>query len=186
MSSSTPIIQAIEKANARTDLPQFRPGDTIRVHNLISEGGKERVQVFEGVCIHRKHGSGRGSFTVRKVSTSHGVGVERVWPENSPRVVKVELVTRGKVRKAKLYYLRNLQGNAARIKAKLGEYGEVLARQAMAQAEGEAEQEQDAAAEAVRAASEEKSEAKIEAEAKAKAKAEAGESDGDEKKKKKK
>lgn len=157
MSSSIPTIQAIEKANSRTDLPQFRPGDTIRVHNLISEGGKERVQVFEGVCIHRKRGGGRGSFTVRKVSSSHGVGVERVWPENSPRVVKVELVTRGKVRQAKLYYLRNLRGNAARIKAKLGEYGEVLARQSSMAAEGEAEQAQDAAAEAVRAAAEEAS-----------------------------
>jgi large subunit ribosomal protein L19 len=171
MSSSTPTIQAIEKAISRTDLPQFRPGDTIRVHNLISEGGKERVQVFEGVCIHRKHGGGGGSFTVRKVSTSHGVGVERVWPENSPRVVKVELVTRGKVRKAKLYYLRNLQGNAARIKAKLGEYGEVLARQAQLHAEGEAEQAQDAAAEAVRSAAEE-------AAAKAESKKDAGEAEG--------
>ncbi len=139
MSHSIPTIEAIERAANRTDLPPFRPGDTIRVHALISEGGKDRIQVFEGVCIHRKRGGGRGSFTVRKVSSSHGVGVERVWPENSPRVVKVELVTRGKVRRAKLYYLRNLRGNAARIKSKLGDYGELLARQAEAQAQIEAE-----------------------------------------------
>ena len=181
MSSSIPTIAAIEKANNRTDLPQFRPGDTIRVHNLISEGGKERVQVFEGVCIHRKHGGGRGSFTVRKVSSSHGVGVERVWPENSPRVVKVELVTRGKVRQAKLYYLRNLRGNAARIKAKLGEYGELLARQSTMAAEGEAEQAQDAAAEAVRAAAEEAAKAA----SGEKAEGESGEKKDKKKKKKK-
>jgi large subunit ribosomal protein L19 len=171
MSSSIPTIEAIEQAANRTDLPQFRPGDTIRVHNLISEGGKERVQVFEGVCIHRKRGGGRGSFTVRKVSSSHGVGVERVWPENSPRVVKVELVTRGKVRKAKLYYLRNLRGNAARIKSKLGEYGEVLAGQSTAMAESQAEQAEDAEAEGVRHAAEE---AAKQAEAAAKKKAESG------------
>jgi large subunit ribosomal protein L19 len=126
MSNTTPTIAAIENAANRNDLPQFRPGDRIRVHALISEGGKDRIQVFEGVCIHRKRGGGRGSFTVRKVSSSNKVGVERVWPENSPRVVKVELVSRGRVRRAKLYYLRNLRGNAARIKDKLGDYGEIL------------------------------------------------------------
>ena len=112
MSNSIPAIEAIERAEKRNELPMFRAGDTIRVHALISEGNKERIQVFEGVSIHRKRGGGRGSFTVRKVSSSHGVGVERVWPENSPRVTKVELVTRGKVRRAKLYYLRELRGNA--------------------------------------------------------------------------
>ncbi len=124
MSNSCPTIEAIERSYRRADLPAFRSGDTIRVHALISEGGKDRVQVFEGVCIHRKKGGGRGSFTVRKVS--HGVGVERVWPENSPRVVKVELVSRGRVRRAKLYYLRDLSGNAARIREKLGDYAELL------------------------------------------------------------
>jgi large subunit ribosomal protein L19 len=124
MSNSCPIIEAIERSYRRSDLPQFRSGDTVRVHALISEGGKERVQVFEGVCIHRKKGGARGSFTVRKVS--HGVGVERVWPENSPRVQKVELVSRGRVRRAKLYYLRDLKGNAARIKEKLGDYAALL------------------------------------------------------------
>ena len=127
--NSTTTIEAIERAAQRSDLPPFRPGDTIAVHALISEGGKERVQVFEGVCIHRKRQGGRGSFTVRKISSSGGVGVERVFPENSPRVVKVELKSRGKVRQAKLYYLRNLRGNAARIKSRLGDYGELFAKQ---------------------------------------------------------
>ncbi|MDC0717987.1 50S ribosomal protein L19 [Nannocystis bainbridge] len=121
MSNSNPLIEAIEASYKRADVPEFRPGDTIRVHAKISEGGKDRIQVFQGVCIHRKRGGARGSFTVRKIS--HGVGVERVWAVNSPRVVKVELVSRGKVRKAKLYYLRNLSGNAARIRARLGGYG---------------------------------------------------------------
>jgi large subunit ribosomal protein L19 len=124
MSNSCPTIEAIERGYKRSDLPLFRSGDTVRVHALISEGGKERIQVFEGVCIHRKRGGARGSFTVRKVS--HGVGVERVWPENSPRVVKVELVARGRVRRAKLYYLRDLSGNAARIREKLGNYADLL------------------------------------------------------------
>lgn len=120
MSNSNPLIEAIEASYKRSDVPEFRPGDTIRVHARISEGGKDRIQVFQGVCIHRKRGGARGSFTVRKIS--HGVGVERVWAVNSPRVVKVELVSRGKVRKAKLYYLRGLSGNAARIRARLGGY----------------------------------------------------------------
>lgn len=121
MSYTSPTIEAIERAHLRTDLPEFRAGDTVRVHALISEGGKQRVQMFEGVCIHRKHGGARGSFTVRKMS--HNVGVERVWPESSPLVKKVELVNRGRVRRGKLYYLRNLRGNAARIRTKLGNYG---------------------------------------------------------------
>jgi large subunit ribosomal protein L19 len=156
MSNSIPTIEAIERANQRSeaDLPPFRAGDTVRVHALISEGGKDRIQVFEGVCIHRKRRGGRGSFTVRKVSSSHGVGVERVWPENSPRVVKVELVNRGKVRRAKLYYLRNLRGNAARIKSKLGDYGELMARQSEAAAVGAAEQEADASVTAAAAPAE--------------------------------
>jgi large subunit ribosomal protein L19 len=124
MSNSNPLIEAIEASYKRSDIPEFRPGDTIRVHAKISEGGKDRIQVFQGVCIHRKKGGARGSFTVRKIS--HGVGVERVWAVNSPRVVKIELVTRGKVHKAKLYYLRNLSGNAARIRARLGGYASEL------------------------------------------------------------
>lgn len=124
MSFTPPIIQGIENAHLRTDLPEFRAGDTIKVHALISEGGKERVQVFEGVCIHRKRGGARGSFTVRKMS--HGVGVERVWLEASPLVTKIELVNRGRVRRGKLYYLRALRGNAARIRTKLGSYASAL------------------------------------------------------------
>jgi ribosomal protein L19 len=90
MSNSSPFIEKIENTYKRSDLPEFRPGDTIRVHAKISEGGKDRIQVFQGVCIHRKRNGARGAFTVRKIS--HGVGVERVWAVNSPRVVKIELV----------------------------------------------------------------------------------------------
>ena len=131
MSNSNPLIEAIEASYKRSDIPEFRPGDTIRVHAKISEGGKDRIQVFQGVCIHRKKGGARGSFTVRKIS--HGVGVERVWAVNSPRVVKIELVSRGKVHKAKLYYLRNLSGNAARIRARLGGYASDLLQTAGAE-----------------------------------------------------
>jgi large subunit ribosomal protein L19 len=126
MSNTHPLVAAVERQVARKkSLPTFRTGDTVRVHALISEGGKDRVQLFEGVCIHRKAGGERRSFTVRKVS--HGVGVERVFVEASPRVVDVELVTRGRVRRSKLYYLRSLRGNAARIRAKIGDYGAMLA-----------------------------------------------------------
>ena len=130
MSYSCPTINEIERSSLRTDLPEFRAGDTIRVHALISEGNKTRIQVFEGVCIHRKRGGARGSFTVRKLS--HGVGVERVWPDASPRVTKIELVNRGRVRRAKLYYLRELRGNAARIRTKLGAYPSQMAADAAA------------------------------------------------------
>ncbi len=118
MSYSNTTIAAIEADLARTDLPDFRSGDKIRVHALISEGGKERIQVFEGDCIHIDRKGHRGSFTVRKVSG--GIGVERVWAFNSPRVTKVELVSRGCVRRAKLYYLRDRRGNAAKIRRKVG------------------------------------------------------------------
>jgi large subunit ribosomal protein L19 len=90
------------------------------VHAMISEGGKDRIQVFEGICIHRKNKGLRGSFTVRKVTDN--VGVERVWSLASPRVTKIELISRGRVRRAKLYYLRDLRGNAARIQRKVGDY----------------------------------------------------------------
>jgi len=135
MSKSCPIIESIEQSTQRTDLPEFRTGDTIRVHARISEGGKDRVQVFEGVCIHVKRLGARGSFTVRKLS--HGVGVERVWAYNSPRVVGIDLVTRGRVRRAKLYYLRDLRGNAARIRTKLGGRADRLAAAAKAKAAAE-------------------------------------------------
>jgi large subunit ribosomal protein L19 len=137
MSYTSPIIAAIENAHARPDIPEFRAGDTIKVHAQISEGGKDRIQIFEGVCIHRKDGGARGSFTVRKVS--HGVGVERVFMTASPRVTKVELVTRGRVRRAKLYYLRNLRGNAARIRRRLGNYASTMIDTADNAAESDAD-----------------------------------------------
>lgn len=125
MSHSSPIIQDLEQDLARTDLPEFRAGDRVAVHALISEAGKDRIQVFEGVCIHRRNRGLRGSFTVRKVTDN--VGVERVWPLSSPRVTKVELISRGRVRRAKLYYLRDRRGNAARIKRKVGDYKSAMA-----------------------------------------------------------
>ena len=120
MSHASPIIHELEQELVRKNIPEFRPGDRIAVHARISEGGKDRIQVFEGVCIHRKSRGLRGSFTVRKVTDN--IGVERVWSIASPRVTMIELVSRGKVRRAKLYYLRDRRGNAARIKRKVGDY----------------------------------------------------------------
>jgi len=108
------VIDAIEHAQLKSDIPTFRPGDTLRVHVRVIEGDKERVQAFEGVCIGMKGGSVRATFTVRKVS--YGVGVERIFPLHSPRIEKIEIVNRGIVRRAKLYYLRDLSGKAARLK----------------------------------------------------------------------
>ncbi|MCB5934011.1 50S ribosomal protein L19 [Caldibacillus thermoamylovorans] len=108
------IIDEITKEQLRTDLPAFCPGDTVRVHVKVVEGNRERVQLFEGVVIKRRGGGISETFTVRKVS--YGVGVERTFPLHSPKIVKLEVVRRGKVRRAKLYYLRNLRGKAARIK----------------------------------------------------------------------
>jgi large subunit ribosomal protein L19 len=108
------IIRKIQEAQKKEDVPQFRGGDTVRVHFRIEEGDKERVQIFEGVCLTR-HGNGIGdSALVRKVS--NGVGVERTFLVNSPRVAKIEVMRRGKVRRAKLFYLRGLSGKAGRIK----------------------------------------------------------------------
>ncbi len=107
-------IDLIEREHIRTDLPDFKPGDAVRVHVKIIEGEKERTQVFEGVVISKRGGGSRATFTVRKVS--YGIGVERVFPLYSPRIEKIEVMTRGKVRRAKLYYLRKLKGKAARIK----------------------------------------------------------------------
>ena len=109
------VIEGIERQQLKESQPDFRSGDTLRVHVRIIEGEKERIQVFEGVCIRRSGGSNRETFTVRK--TSYGVGVERTFPLHSPRVDKIEVVTRGHVRRAKLYYLRGLSGKAARITA---------------------------------------------------------------------
>ncbi|MBQ1249302.1 MAG: 50S ribosomal protein L19 [Selenomonadales bacterium] len=108
------IIEALEKEQLRQDIPAFRPGDTVRVHVKVVEGNRERVQMFEGVVINRKSSGVRETFTVRRVS--YGIGVERTFPVHSPRLEKIDVVRRGIVRRAKLYYLRNLTGKAARIK----------------------------------------------------------------------
>ena len=107
------LIQDLEKAELREDNPDFAPGDTIRVLYNVREGVKERIQVFEGVCIGRRGGGTAATFTVRKISS--GVGVERVFPLHAPTVTGIEVVRRGRVRRAKLYYLRERQGKAARI-----------------------------------------------------------------------
>ena len=108
------MIASIEQEQLRQDIPQFRPGDTVQVHAKIVEGSRERIQVFEGVVIKRRGGGLRETFTVRRVS--YGVGVERTFPIHSPRIDKIVVTRRGKVRRAKLYYLRKLTGKAARIK----------------------------------------------------------------------
>ena len=108
------VIDEIEKAAQRTDLPQFRPGDTVTVHYRIKEGDRERVQLFEGVVIAQKGGGLRETFIVRKVS--YGVGVERIFPLHSPLVKRIDVKRKGKVRRAKLYYLRGLSRKASRIK----------------------------------------------------------------------
>ncbi len=108
------LIKNIEMMQLRQDIPVFKPGDTVRVHVKVVEGTRERIQVFEGVVIGRKGSGLRETFTVRRVS--YGVGVERVFPVHSPRVDRIEVARRGRVRRAKLYYLRNLTGKAARIR----------------------------------------------------------------------
>lgn len=107
------LIEAVTKSQLRTDLPSFRPGDNLRVHVRIIEGTRERIQVFEGVVIKRRGGGVSETFTVRKISS--GVGVERTFPLHTPKIEKIEVKRRGKVRRAKLYYLRSLRGKAARI-----------------------------------------------------------------------
>ncbi|WP_138496602.1 50S ribosomal protein L19 [Paenibacillus pinistramenti] len=108
------IVQAITQEQLRKDLPSFRPGDTLKVHVKVIEGSRERIQLFEGVVIKRRGGGISETFTVRKIS--NGVGVERTFPLHSPKLDKIEVARRGKVRRAKLYYLRELRGKAARIK----------------------------------------------------------------------
>lgn len=108
------LIDQIEFEQLRIDVPEFGPGDTVKVHNRVIEGGKERIQVFEGTVIAKKDGGLRSAFTVRKLS--HGVGVERTFMLHSPRIAKIEVARRGAVRRAKLYYLRSKVGKAARIK----------------------------------------------------------------------
>ena len=112
-------ITMLQNENVRIDVPVFAPGDTVKVHVKIKEGEKERIQVFQGICIARKKDtcSGNASFTVRKVS--YGVGVERIFPLHAPIIDKIEVVTLGRVRRAKIYYLRKLRGKAARIKERM-------------------------------------------------------------------
>jgi len=117
MSNIRPTIQELEARLPAPDFPDFRVGDTVRVHVRIVEGDKERVQVFEGVCIRRRRGGARSTFTVRKVS--YGVGVERTFPYFGPRVEKVEIKSRGRVRRGRLYYLRERRGKAARIRERI-------------------------------------------------------------------
>lgn len=108
------IVENIKKEQMRLDLPDFSPGDTVRVYVKIREGNKERIQAFQGVVISKRKGTSNATFTVRKVS--YGVGVERIFQLHSPIIDRIEIVTRGRVRRAKIYYLRKLRGKAARIK----------------------------------------------------------------------
>ena len=120
--SAQRILDSIEKSQRRQGgLPEFRPGDSIKVWAKIREGEKTRLQAFEGVCIRRVSKGSRSTFTVRKIS--YGVGVERIFPDNSPNIDKIEVIARGRVHQSRLYYLRDLSGKAARIKEREGEMG---------------------------------------------------------------
>jgi len=112
------LVKVVQQQYLREELPEFRPGDTVRVHVKVVEGGRERIQVFEGAVIDRKSGGLDETFTVRRVS--FGIGVERTFLLHSPRVAKLEVVRKGRVRRAKLYYLRGLRGKAARIRERRG------------------------------------------------------------------
>jgi large subunit ribosomal protein L19 len=109
-------LESLEKEHIRMDIPPFKPGDTVKVNFKIQEGDKERIQVFEGVVIRLRRGNTRSTFTVRKVS--YGIGVERIFPLHSPYIDKIEVVSKGRVRRSRLYYLRGRKGKAARIKEK--------------------------------------------------------------------
>jgi large subunit ribosomal protein L19 len=132
----------IDKAYLRADIPDFRPGDTVKVHVRVVEAGRERVQVFQGVVIRRQGGGLQETFTVRKIS--FGVGVERTFPMHSPSIAKLEIVSRGHVRRAKLYYLRELRGKKARIKERRIEGEDLAAVNAAAVAAGLASEEPEA------------------------------------------
>ena len=129
----------VEQPYLRSDIPEFRPGDTVKVHVRVVEGTRERVQVFQGVVIRRQNGGLRETFTVRKIS--FGVGVERTFPVHSPSIAKLELVSRGRVRRAKLYYLRDLRGKKARIKERRIDDVKLAAMAAPAAAAAEEEDE---------------------------------------------
>ncbi len=145
-------IDLVEQSYLRSDIPEFRPGDTVKVHVRVVEGSRERVQVFQGVVIRRQNGGLRETFTVRKIS--FGVGVERTFPVHSPSIAKLEVVSRGKVRRAKLYYLRELRGKKARIKERRLDDAKLAALEAAALASQQPEAEDadepgDAALEAI-------------------------------------
>ncbi len=108
------LIKEVEKKNLKSDLPQFGPGDKVKVHVKVVEGGRERTQAFEGFVIRRQGSGARETFTVRRVT--FGIGVERIFPVHSPSISKIEVMKKGQVRRAKLYYLRKLKGKASRIK----------------------------------------------------------------------
>ena len=110
------VIEQLEKEQMRVDIPNFKAGDTIKVHARIKEGDKERVQVFQGFVLRKRKGNTGATFTVRKVS--YGIGVERIFPMHSPTIDKIEVISKGKVRRGRLYYMRKLRGKAARIKEK--------------------------------------------------------------------
>jgi large subunit ribosomal protein L19 len=129
-------IDALHPATLRRDLPPFRPGDTVRVHVNITEGDKQRIQVFEGVVIRRRGHAQSSTFTVRKVS--YGIGVERVFPTESAQVKKVEIKARGHVRRARLYYLRNLRGKKARLRSKIRDLSGLVSQEEAEAAAGTA------------------------------------------------
>ena len=153
-------IEAVHEGNLRRDLPPFRSGDTVRVHVNITEGDKQRIQVFEGVVIRRRGAGRSATFSVRKLS--YGIGVERVFPIESPAVTKVEIKSRGHVRRSRLYYLRGLTGKKARLRSKVRDLSGLIS---LAEAEGDAAVAEEAAevvAEAVEAAPEAVAEASAE------------------------
>ena len=110
------VIENLEREQMRMDIPDFKPGDTVKVHARIKEGEKERIQVFQGLVIRKRKGNTGATFTVRKIS--YGIGVEKIFPLHSPNIDKIELVSRGRVRRGRLYYIRQLRGKAAPIKEK--------------------------------------------------------------------
>jgi len=120
-------VDGIERAGLRRDLPPFRSGDTVRVHVRVREGEKERIQIFEGVVLRRRRGGTSATFTVRKVS--YGVGVERIFPVESPSVRKVEIRSRGHVRRSRLYYLRELRGKKARLRSKVRDLSALISEE---------------------------------------------------------
>ena len=141
-------IEAVHEGNLRRDLPPFRSGDTVRVHVNITEGDKQRIQVFEGVVLRRRGGGHSATFSVRKLS--YGIGVERVFPIESPAVTKVEIKSRGHVRRSRLYYLRGLTGKKARLRSKVRDLSGLIS---LAEAEGDAAVAEEAAPEAAAEAS---------------------------------